>query len=390
MATATEPVQTDKTPATATTEDLIRDVKSGAKTMDDLPREDRLKVMEKLSAEPNEVPAAEPAPVEKPVETLEKKPETPVEPSVAELSERAEKARAEQKRMADEANRLEQKAKAARERREKAQKDLEAAEKAEVKLPEELLSEGNQSDVLKRLKAIEERNKVLEKIVLEKDADEEKSLTDRHRTVTESLQFSEVDEVQNEFPSLKMSEPFNEANGKYGAWINEIQAASGLKEKDPNIDPAVLRTKAKEMWDKDPEFQKKITNQPPKDLDKLMVLLTAYNNKQATGGTVLGHTLEHFKRTGVLHNMLQRVAQSSAADAATRTAKALTNDEITPVGPGDGSTKGYAADGGWTKQKALQVIDAVTKKQASAGRASPEERALQREAMDYLASAETT
>lgn len=387
-ATAELPVQTDKTAATEPADEWVRDLKSGSKKMDQLPRELLPKVMEKLAAEED---SADPTPEleEKPKEQ-EVKPETPIEPSVEELKARTERAKAEQKQLADEANQAEQKVEAARKRRDKAKADLEAATKVEVKLPEEMLSEESQSSQIRKTTQLESQVATLTKMLLDRHEDEVKTSEDSHRTISEKSRFLEIEEVQAEFPTLRMTESFEVANNKYANWLTEIQSASGLKELDPNIDPAVLRTRAVEKWNSDPEFQKKIANQPPKENDKLMVLLNAYNTKQAKGGDVMGHLLADLKRRGVLNDMLQRPVQAAATDAANRTAKALTKDSITPVGPGDGSANGYAApDGTWTVAKARAVIKAVGDAQEKSGHASPEQRKSMREAMNFLATAGT-
>lgn len=384
------PVQTEVKPAATepTADSLVLELKSGTKQVDDIPKELRSAVMEKLHAEPSveDAPAIQDtAPVVK--ETPVEKPTTE-EPSAAELTARRDAAKLEQKRLADEANTAEQKVKAAQARNEKAKKALEDASKTEVKLPDELLSEDNQSSLLKRLNAIEKRNEALEKILMEKDEEEIRVSESTHRSATEKLRFQEIDEVQDKFSSLKLDETFSEANAKYGAWLTEIEASSGLKEKNPDMRPEVLRTKAVELWNADAEFRKKIGNQPPKNLDRLQTLLIAHNKKAEVGGTVMGHLLEHFERTGTLSQMVQRVAQNSAADAASRTAKALKQDTISPIGPGDGASRGYASqDGTWTLAKAKSVIQQVNQKQSSGGRATAADKLQLQEALTYLTTA---
>lgn len=388
MATATleAPVQTEiKAPATEVTDELLKSLQEGKTAIGDLPRELRLKAMEKLQEDgAEETPAAEPKIEETPVE----KPKAKDKPKEEEDYEtRISKAKADQKRLADEANTAEQKAKAAKERRDKALKDLEEAKKMEVKLPEELLSEESQVTNLKNYTRLNSEFEALKKIVLDRDNAEVETHETNHRKVTEAMQFQELDQAQAKFPALKLEESFETANAKYGAWLTELETASGIKEKTPNITPVELRNEAVKMWNADPEFQKKIRNQPPKDMDKVMILLTAWNKKQAAGGSVIGNLLEDFEGRGVLDDMLQKVAQKAAADAATRTAKALASDEVNPIGPGDGASKGYNEKAGWTNAKAKQTIEQINNKQKTGGSTTREERAMLSEAMSFLATA---
>ena len=387
-AVAETPVQTENPAADAAkaTDDLIRELHDGTKTMDGISPDLRKNVMDKLSAE-DSAPAADVAPAKvedaspaKPAGEAVK----PTEPSADEVKAKVEKAKAEQKLLADEANTYEQKVVAAKARRDKAKADLEAVSKEEIKAPDELFNEDSLANVYKENASNKRELAALKKMLMDRDDAEVTALETSHRTASEKLRFVEIDEVQAEFPALQLDESFEVANDKYARWIGEVQTASGLKEKEPNIDPAVLRTRAVEMWNSDPLFQAKIANKPPKDTEKLMVLLNAFNTKAAQGGTVMGHLLHDLKRRGVLNDMLQRTVQTAVTDAASRTVNALRKDAITPLGPGEGSTKGYLEASGITRDKAASTIKRINEKQRQGHNLSVDDKKQLAESMAFI------
>lgn len=180
---------------------------------------------------------------------------------------------AKYKEKADEANTYKQKADAAAKRLKEIEAELELVRaqsavqvEAPVKDPNKLWSDDHQLDVATRLARIEAQQMQGVKGAQEK-------LEALKKEIDEQKKFAEVNAFAFEFPELRLSRPFEEANAEYVAFTKKLGAT-----------PDDLRVV--DRYFEDPAFRKEMESKgikAPRDYDRLSIILQAYHAKNESG-----------------------------------------------------------------------------------------------------------
>ena len=382
MPSDTVPVQTDSAAPAANAapvvpDTLLQDLQSGAKSMKDLDAPTRAIAMERIKATFGEAENTAAAPAAenevKPIEQATEKPTAPDAPKPegedlqAPMS--AKERRKLNQQLADEANTAEQKTRALLARQARAKAELEAAQKAEVKPPEDPWDATHQNNLATEFERMKKRIDFLEKQKGDADQEELDAATTNELTAREKSLFGQFDDLQEEYEPLKTTKPFKQLNEMYSNWLDtELVEKSGMREKMPGSSLEDLRKAAVERYNKDPEFVKTISPYPitGTDAERFNTLLSLHHETATKGGDLEGNWLSRLKRTGKLEEVLQKGRKEAAEDAAKRTVNAIrkANEAVQPVAPGDGAGRGYI-DEEWNLTRAQTVQQALVKKHTS-------------------------
>ncbi len=398
MPSDSTPAQTDSAaPAAAAapsvSDSTLQDLSSGAKSMKDLDPAERKLAMAAvresvMEADNRAAPETEAKSIEKAPEAA-KAPEPEAKakgelPAPVDIKER----RRINQRLADEANQLEQKTAALKARQERARKDLEDAQKAEVKPPEDPWDKSHQDGVATELERLKKQVEILTKREVDKGQAELEDATRSENIARENSLYGQFDDLQDEYEPLKTSKPFKELNAVHTSWFDsELIEKSGLRQSMPDASIEQLRAAAAVKYNQDPEFAKTVAPYPitGDDAERFNTLLTLHHETATKGGDLEGNFLALMKRKGLLDEMMQKGRKDAAEDAAKRTVDAIKKQQTTvqPVAPGDGAGSGYI-DEGFNITRAQSVQKTLVNKQAAGQSLTPAERETLKKVTAFL------